>query len=56
MAVAHPALPTKMLVVVVLPFAALWMPYCTLVLLNSFVAEPFLDPRAPLLLHLRVCQ
>ncbi|CAN0030968.1 unnamed protein product [Rangifer tarandus platyrhynchus] len=36
---------TKMLVVVVLPFAVLWMPYRSLVLLNSFVAEPFLDPR-----------
>uniref|UniRef100_A0A4W2C6H1 Thyrotropin-releasing hormone receptor n=1 Tax=Bos indicus x Bos taurus TaxID=30522 RepID=A0A4W2C6H1_BOBOX len=35
---------TKMLVVVVLLFAVLWMPYRTLVLLNSFVAQPFLDP------------
>lgn len=42
-----------MLVVVVLPFALLWMPYCTLVLLNSFVAEPFLDPRV--LLFCRTC-
>ena len=33
-----------MLVVVVLLFAVLWMPYRTLVLLNSFVAQPFLDP------------
>lgn len=42
-----------MLVVVVLPFAVLWMPYRSLVLLNSFVAEPFLDPRV--LLFCRTC-
>ncbi|KAM7233924.1 hypothetical protein CapIbe_016060 [Capra ibex] len=35
---------TTMLVVVVLLFAALWIPYQTLVLLSSFVAQPFLDP------------
>ncbi|KAJ1072503.1 hypothetical protein K5549_011729 [Capra hircus] len=33
-----------MLVVVVLLFAVLWIPYQTLVLLSSFVAQPFLDP------------
>lgn len=35
---------TKMLVVVVLLFALLWILYHTLVLLNSFMAQPFLDP------------
>ncbi|XDA82946.1 hypothetical protein R6Z07F_012841 [Ovis aries] len=35
---------TTMLVVVVLLFAVLWIPYRTLVLLSSFVAQPFLDP------------
>uniref|UniRef100_A0A671FHW7 Thyrotropin-releasing hormone receptor n=1 Tax=Rhinolophus ferrumequinum TaxID=59479 RepID=A0A671FHW7_RHIFE len=44
---------TKMLVVVVLLFAVLWMPYRTLVLLNSFVAQPFLDPWV--LLFCRTC-
>ncbi|ELK00491.1 Thyrotropin-releasing hormone receptor [Pteropus alecto] len=41
-----PALPqvTKMLVVIVLLFALLWMLYHTLVPLNSFMAQPFLDP------------
>ncbi|CAN9493119.1 unnamed protein product [Ophioblennius macclurei] len=34
---------TKMLAVVVILFAVLWMPYRTLVLINSFVAAPFLD-------------
>lgn len=33
-----------MLVVVVLLFALLWILYHTLVLLNSFMAQPFLDP------------
>lgn len=42
-----------MLVVVVLLFAVLWMPYCTLVLLNSFVAQPFLDTWV--LLFCRTC-
>ncbi|XP_020767356.2 thyrotropin-releasing hormone receptor-like [Odocoileus virginianus] len=44
---------TKMLVVVVLPFTVLWMPYRSLLLLNSFVSEPFLDPRV--LLFCRTC-
>lgn len=50
-----PAFPrvTKMLVVVVLLFAVLWMPYRTLVLLNSFVARPVLDPWV--LLFCRTC-
>ncbi|XP_044284019.1 thyrotropin-releasing hormone receptor-like [Varanus komodoensis] len=34
---------TKMLAVVVVLFALLWMPYRTLVLVNSFVRRPFLD-------------
>ncbi|XP_059917130.1 thyrotropin releasing hormone receptor 2 [Gadus macrocephalus] len=34
---------TKMLAVVVVLFALLWMPYRTLVLLNSFMATPYLD-------------
>ncbi|XP_062817796.1 thyrotropin-releasing hormone receptor-like [Anolis carolinensis] len=34
---------TKMLAVVVVLFALLWMPYRTLVLVNSFVARPYLD-------------
>ncbi|KAB0351744.1 hypothetical protein FD754_016601 [Muntiacus muntjak] len=42
---------TKMLVVVVLPFAVLWMPYRMLVLLNSFMTQPFLDPRVLLFCH-----
>ncbi|XP_008506940.2 thyrotropin-releasing hormone receptor-like [Equus przewalskii] len=44
---------TKMLVVVVLLFAVLWLPYRTLVLLNSFVARPVLDPWV--LLFCRTC-
>uniref|UniRef100_A0A8C4ZJT3 Thyrotropin-releasing hormone receptor n=1 Tax=Gadus morhua TaxID=8049 RepID=A0A8C4ZJT3_GADMO len=44
---ALPPLPplqvTKMLAVVVVLFALLWMPYRTLVLLNSFMATPYLD-------------
>lgn len=32
--------------------AVLWVPYCTLVLLSSFVAQPSLPPGASLLLHL----
>uniref|UniRef100_A0A8C3S9D5 Thyrotropin-releasing hormone receptor n=1 Tax=Chelydra serpentina TaxID=8475 RepID=A0A8C3S9D5_CHESE len=35
---------TKMLVVVVILFALLWMPYRTLVLVNSFMDHPFLNP------------
>ncbi|CAL8357777.1 unnamed protein product [Lota lota] len=34
---------TKMLAVVVILFALLWMPYRTLVLINSFMATPYLD-------------
>uniref|UniRef100_A0A8D0GPH6 Thyrotropin-releasing hormone receptor n=1 Tax=Sphenodon punctatus TaxID=8508 RepID=A0A8D0GPH6_SPHPU len=54
-----PALPsvslqvTKMLAVVVVLFALLWMPYRTLVLVNSFVDNPYLDPW--FLLFCRVC-
>nr|AAC79494.1 thyrotropin releasing hormone receptor-2 [Rattus norvegicus] len=44
---------TRMLAVVVLLFAVLWTPYRTLVLLNSFVAQPFLDPWV--LLFCRTC-
>ncbi|XP_019510016.1 PREDICTED: thyrotropin-releasing hormone receptor-like [Hipposideros armiger] len=44
---------TKMLVVAVLLSAVLWMPHRTLVLLNSFVARPFLDPWV--LLFCRTC-
>lgn len=42
-----------MLAVVVLLFAVLWTPYRTLVLLNSFLAQPFLDPWV--LLFCRTC-
>lgn len=38
---------------VVLLFAVLWTPYRTLVLLNSFLAQPFLDPWV--LLFCRTC-
>uniref|UniRef100_A0A3Q2P2Z0 Thyrotropin-releasing hormone receptor n=1 Tax=Fundulus heteroclitus TaxID=8078 RepID=A0A3Q2P2Z0_FUNHE len=34
---------TKMLAVVVILFAALWMPYRTLVVVNSFLDKPYLD-------------
>uniref|UniRef100_A0A8D0L595 Thyrotropin-releasing hormone receptor n=1 Tax=Sphenodon punctatus TaxID=8508 RepID=A0A8D0L595_SPHPU len=44
---------TKMLAVVVVLFALLWMPYRTLVLVNSFVDNPYLDPW--FLLFCRVC-
>uniref|UniRef100_A0A7M4EH16 Thyrotropin-releasing hormone receptor n=1 Tax=Crocodylus porosus TaxID=8502 RepID=A0A7M4EH16_CROPO len=44
---------TKMLAVVVVLFALLWMPYRTLVLVNSFVARPYLDPW--FLLFCRAC-
>jgi thyrotropin-releasing hormone receptor len=42
-----------MLAVIVLLFAVLWTPYRTLVLLNSFLARPFLDPWV--LLFCRTC-
>ncbi|KAM9302340.1 thyrotropin-releasing hormone receptor-like [Gastrophryne carolinensis] len=35
---------TKMLAMVVVLFALLWMPYRTLVLVNSFMDTPYLDP------------
>ncbi|XP_076849748.1 thyrotropin releasing hormone receptor 2 [Brachyhypopomus gauderio] len=44
---------TKMLAVVVVLFALLWMPYRTLVLINSFVSTPYLD--AWFLLFCRTC-
>lgn len=44
---------TKMLAVVVVLFALLWMPYRTLVLINSFVATPYLN--AWFLLFCRTC-
>ncbi|XP_061102249.1 thyrotropin-releasing hormone receptor-like [Conger conger] len=44
---------TKMLAVVVVLFALLWMPYRTLVLVNSFMATPYLD--AWFLLFCRTC-
>ncbi|XP_053742105.1 thyrotropin releasing hormone receptor 2 [Synchiropus splendidus] len=44
---------TQMLAVVVVLFALLWMPYRTLVLINSFVATPYLD--AWFLLFCRTC-
>uniref|UniRef100_UPI00398F7A0D thyrotropin-releasing hormone receptor n=1 Tax=Pristiophorus japonicus TaxID=55135 RepID=UPI00398F7A0D len=44
---------TKMLAVVVILFALLWMPYRTLVVINSFQGQPFTDPWV--LLFCRVC-
>ncbi|XP_053550927.1 thyrotropin-releasing hormone receptor-like [Bombina bombina] len=44
---------TKMLAVVVILFALLWMPYRTLVLVNSFMDKPYLDPW--FLLFCRIC-
>ncbi|KAM9063106.1 thyrotropin-releasing hormone receptor-like [Sarcophilus harrisii] len=44
---------TKMLVMVVVLFAVLWMPYRTLVLVNSFMDRPYLDPW--FLLFCRTC-
>nr|XP_004666008.2 thyrotropin-releasing hormone receptor-like [Jaculus jaculus] len=44
---------TRMLAVVVMLFAMLWTPYRTLVLLNSFLARPLLDPWV--LLFCRTC-
>uniref|UniRef100_A0A8D0H9Q6 Thyrotropin-releasing hormone receptor n=1 Tax=Sphenodon punctatus TaxID=8508 RepID=A0A8D0H9Q6_SPHPU len=44
---------TKMLVVVVILFAFLWMPYRTLVVVNSFLSKPFQDNW--FLLFCRIC-
>ncbi|XP_020790095.1 thyrotropin-releasing hormone receptor-like [Boleophthalmus pectinirostris] len=44
---------TKMLAVVVILFAVLWMPYRTLVVVNSFLDHPYLDNW--FLLFCRVC-
>ncbi|XP_006641339.1 thyrotropin releasing hormone receptor 2 [Lepisosteus oculatus] len=44
---------TKMLAVVVILFALLWMPYRTLVLVNSFMKEPYLN--SWFLLFCRMC-
>uniref|UniRef100_H3AP71 Thyrotropin-releasing hormone receptor n=1 Tax=Latimeria chalumnae TaxID=7897 RepID=H3AP71_LATCH len=44
---------TKMLAVVVILFALLWMPYRTLVLVNSFVNTPYLNPW--FILFCRIC-
>ncbi|XP_056618792.1 thyrotropin-releasing hormone receptor [Triplophysa dalaica] len=44
---------TKMLVVVVILFAVLWMPYRTLVVVNSFLKEAYLDTW--FLLFCRLC-
>uniref|UniRef100_A0A3B4BH21 Thyrotropin-releasing hormone receptor n=1 Tax=Periophthalmus magnuspinnatus TaxID=409849 RepID=A0A3B4BH21_9GOBI len=44
---------TKMLAVVVILFAMLWMPYRTLVVVNSFLDKPYLDNW--FLLFCRVC-
>ncbi|XP_020788497.2 thyrotropin-releasing hormone receptor-like [Boleophthalmus pectinirostris] len=44
---------TKMLAVVVILFATLWMPYRTLVVVNSFLDHPYLD--SWFLLFCRVC-
>ncbi|XP_039618404.1 thyrotropin releasing hormone receptor 2 [Polypterus senegalus] len=44
---------TKMLAVVVILFALLWMPYRTLVLVNSFIEKPYLN--AWFLLFCRLC-
>lgn len=41
--VSVPSQVTKMLAVIVVLFALLWMPYRTLVLINSFVATPYLN-------------
>uniref|UniRef100_A0A665VBA5 Thyrotropin-releasing hormone receptor n=1 Tax=Echeneis naucrates TaxID=173247 RepID=A0A665VBA5_ECHNA len=51
--VKYPVRVTKMLAVVVILFALLWMPYRTLVLINSFVSTPYLD--AWFLLFCRTC-
>lgn len=44
---------TKMLAVVVILFALLWMPYRTLVVVNSFLNKPYLDTW--FLLFCRLC-
>ncbi|XP_053106653.1 thyrotropin-releasing hormone receptor [Hemicordylus capensis] len=44
---------TKMLAVVVILFAFLWMPYRTLVVINSFLSNPFVDNW--FLLFCRIC-
>ncbi|XP_069073875.1 thyrotropin-releasing hormone receptor-like [Pleurodeles waltl] len=44
---------TKMLAVVVILFALLWMPYRTLVLVNSFMDNPYLNPW--FILFCRIC-
>ncbi|XP_029370314.1 thyrotropin-releasing hormone receptor b [Echeneis naucrates] len=44
---------TKMLAVVVILFAVLWMPYRTLVVVNSFLDRPYLD--SWFLLFCRIC-
>lgn len=44
---------TKMLAVVVILFAVLWMPYRTLVVVNSFLQEAYLDNW--FLLFCRIC-
>ncbi|XP_058989841.1 thyrotropin-releasing hormone receptor-like [Mustela lutreola] len=44
---------TKMLAVVVLVFALLWLPYRTLVVVNSFLSPPYLNPG--FLLFCRLC-
>ncbi|XP_026156753.1 thyrotropin-releasing hormone receptor b [Mastacembelus armatus] len=44
---------TKMLAVVVILFAALWMPYRTLVVVNSFLEQAYLD--SWFLLFCRIC-
>lgn len=44
---------TKMLAVVVVLFALLWMPYRTLVVVNSFLGKPYLDTW--FLLFCRLC-
>uniref|UniRef100_A0A3Q2D3U5 Thyrotropin-releasing hormone receptor n=1 Tax=Cyprinodon variegatus TaxID=28743 RepID=A0A3Q2D3U5_CYPVA len=49
----RPKTVTKMLAVVVILFALLWMPYRTLVLINSFVPTPYLD--SWFLLFCRTC-
>lgn len=44
---------TKMLAVVVILFAVLWMPYRTLVVVNSFLSKPYVSRN--FLLFCRVC-
>lgn len=49
----HPLQVTKMLAVVVILFAVLWMPYRTLVVVNSFLSQPYVS--RDFLLFCRVC-